>query len=505
MIRIFGTMTDPSGSPVPGAIIELRAISSTNEVLLGSAAIHKCDQQGAYSFQLAAGMYDAYAQNDRCGDMDYIGTAKVSANSVDGDLYSILIDGGINITPPMLDSALAAALRAESAASLTAADRVSAGQSAEHARADSVAAQSAKNMSVAAADTAAQKAASAATHDASAQDAAARAENAASAVVGAVLDGGECDLSIGVYPQPLTVAGKKYSTIWYVAVSGTVSGTSYDVGDILRYTTAKTGYYFKVDAKDEVYSVNGEKGAVTITPQKIGAETAGLANQLVDQHAAKPSAHPISGVSGLMAALDAKPSRNILINGEVTRINQRNFSGDWSTLSLGAYGYDRWKKSGPTAMAQIIEAGNFIPGEKYILSGTGVVTTQLTAPASGNWTIEVSQTARNVQLELGTVTTPFEIRNIQHELAMCQRFYQVGEGWLYGYGAAGALAQTYIPFKVTMRAVPNAYTEYVTSNFANVTGTTNVTVTINGIKIGDTIVATGAGFAWLKFTVSSEL
>lgn len=390
MIRIYGTMTDPSGQPVPGAIIELRAINSTREVLLGSTVNHKCDQQGAYSFQLAIGTYDAYAQNDRCGDMDYLGTARVSDNSVDGDLHSILVDGGINITPPMLDSALAAAQRAESAAALTAADRVSTGQNAESAKTDSAAAktakdeavsaagtavsardsivtdandvrrlatqiadqaadvsskhsdvatkagqvsaqadavstkyaevvtkaaqvsddaaatQSAKNISAAAADTATQKAASAATHDASAQAAATRAENAASAVVGAVLDGGECDLSSGIYPQPITVAGKKYSTIWYVAVAGSVSGIAFDVGDILRYTTANSGYYFKVDAKDDVYSVNGEKGAVTVTPEKIGAETAGVAQQLVEQHASKPGAHGISGVQGLTEALAGK-------------------------------------------------------------------------------------------------------------------------------------------------------------------------------------------------------
>ena len=390
MIRIFGTMTAPSGSPVPGAIIELRAISSTSEVLLGSTVTIKCDQQGAYSFQLAIGTYDAYAQNDRCGDMDYLGTARVSDNSVDGDLHSILVDGGINITPPMLDSALVAAQRAESAAVLTAADRVSTGQNAESAKTDSAAAktakdeastaastavsardsivtdandvrrlavqvsahaadvsskhgdvaakavqvsddaadvsskhgdvaakavqvsddaastQSAKNISVAAADTATQKAASAATHDASAQDAAARAENAAAAVVGAVLDGGECDLSSGIYPQPITVAGKKYSTIWYVAVAGSVSGVAFDVGDLLRYTTAKTGYYFKVDAKDDVYSVNGEKGAVTITPDKIGAEETGVAQSLVEQHETKGGAHQISGISGLPDVLSSK-------------------------------------------------------------------------------------------------------------------------------------------------------------------------------------------------------
>lgn len=416
MIRIFGTMTDPSGSPVPGAIIELRAISSTNEVLLGSTVNHKCDQQGAYSFQLAAGMYDAYAQNDRCGDMDYLGTAKVSANSADGDLHSILVDGGININPPMLEAALAAAQRAEQAATsatinkegtsrdaeATKRDAESASSSAQQATqsantatsakesivadaqsvrslADQVSAQSftvaekhgevlsrselvstqagavatqhqevlakaslvsantqtvleSTSMAVAAADTATQKAALSAGHEAVSLDAATRAEAAASAVVGTILDGGECDLSNGVYPAPITVSGKPYSSIWYVAVAGVLSGISFDVGDMLRYTTAKGGYYFKVDAKDEVYSVNGEKGAVQVTPEKIGAERIGVAQQLVDQHSSKAGAHPISGVEGLAEALAGKYSPT----------NKPKAS------DIGAYDVFRWSTGGVT-------------------------------------------------------------------------------------------------------------------------------------------------------------
>lgn len=392
MIRIFGTMTDPSGTPVPGAIIELRAISSTDEVMLGSTVTHKCDQQGQYDFQLAIGDYDAYAQNDRCGDMDYIGTARVSAISVDGNLHSVLVDGGIIITPPMLENALAAAQRAEAAAAGAAANKEGTDRDAEATRRDAEstasnaqqAAQSAStatsakesimndaqdvrnlatqvsaqastvsiqhgevlaqaervstqastvvtkhaevvakadqvsgntktvlestSMAIAAADTATQKAVLAAGHEAVSLDAAIRAEHAASAAVGAILDGGECDLSGGVYPEPLTVVGEKYSTIWYVAVAGVVGGISFDVGDMLRYTTARDGYYFKVDTKDEVYSVNNEKGAVTITPEKIGAEKTGVADQCVNQHAEKTGAHQISGVQGLQEALSNKYS-----------------------------------------------------------------------------------------------------------------------------------------------------------------------------------------------------
>ncbi|MGU5727620.1 prophage tail fiber N-terminal domain-containing protein [Aeromonas jandaei] len=123
MIRIYGTMTDPSGQPVPGAIIELRAINSTREVLMGSVLTIKCDASGGYGFQLGSGVYDVYAQNDYQGDMDYLGTGAVFDSSMDSSLHGILVDGGISLTPPMLDAALDAMLRAESAATSAAADR----------------------------------------------------------------------------------------------------------------------------------------------------------------------------------------------------------------------------------------------------------------------------------------------------------------------------------------------------------------------------------------------
>lgn len=108
MIRIYGTMTDPTGVGVPGAMIELRAIKSQMESLYGSTVSIKCDALGAYDFELAPGTYDVYAQNDRCGDMDYLGIGKVSASTPPGPLNAILVDGGIDLTPPMLDAAIEA-------------------------------------------------------------------------------------------------------------------------------------------------------------------------------------------------------------------------------------------------------------------------------------------------------------------------------------------------------------------------------------------------------------
>jgi len=140
----------------------------------------------------------------------------------------------------------------------------------------------------------------------------------------------------------------------------------------------------------------------------------------------------------------AQFTKNKLINGEVTRINQRAFNGTWSGKSVwetqpativgkeAAYGYDMWFRSNAARldgtgasdnMAQWIESGNFRPSTVHTLSGTGVTTTQITSPASGDWKIIVAQGATNVQVEEGNVATPFELRSIRYELAECQRYY----------------------------------------------------------------------------------
>lgn len=396
MIRIHGTMADPSGRAVPGAMIELRALNSTSEVLMGSVLTIKCDASGGYDFQLGSGFYDVYTQNDYQGDMDYIGTGAVSCSSLDSSLYGILVDGGINLTPPMLDTALDAMHRAESAATSAATDRVQAGLDAQTAtnkaaaaalseseaksardstasdaadvRQEAITIESARqevasntatvsanttattasaaaaardaaaalsykdaakasadttatlkadveairdtvnsnaSTAVAAADTASQKAASAAQSEATASSAATRAEQAAQAVSGALIDAGPYNASGGVLPMPSMSSGVKRSSIWKVTGGGTAGGIELGVGDSLVYTSSDNSYY-KIDNTESVTSVQGKKGVVTLVSSDIGAESAGVAQNLVAQHAAKDDTHQISGVKGLQEALNGK-------------------------------------------------------------------------------------------------------------------------------------------------------------------------------------------------------
>ncbi|MDO4689322.1 MAG: prophage tail fiber N-terminal domain-containing protein [Plesiomonas sp.] len=210
------------------------------------------------------------------------------------------------------------------------------------------------SMAQAAADTATQKAASAAVHDAAAAEYARQAQEAAQATAGALMDGGAADLSAGVYPQPVVVSGTSRPTFWKVTKGGTVGGVDYGVGDTLIYTVAGSGSYYKIDNTESVTSVQGEKGAVTLTPEKIGAEAAGTAASEVRQHAEKIGAHQISGISGLEVALADKYSASNKPNAETLGIGRLWATSDMPDGTLIATSIDASNQVGASFTVDIL-------------------------------------------------------------------------------------------------------------------------------------------------------
>lgn len=163
--------------------------------------------------------------------------------------------------------------------------------------------------------------------------------------------------------------------------------------------------------------------------------------------------------------------KNKLINGEVTRINQRGVA-NWAAVANGAYGYDRWKKIDASNMTQIIEDGNYRPNTVHTLSGIGVTTQQITSPASGHWTLpNIPIAATNVQVEEGLEATPFEVRHIAFELGLCQRyfctFFATTGGAYPTISSAESVSPFFLPVQMRTTPIITAGTLGVNNNIAS--------------------------------------
>jgi hypothetical protein len=212
---------------------------------------------------------------------------------------------------------------------------------------------------------------------------------------------------------------------------------------------------------------------VEASPQGVGGSYVAKAGDTMTGNLTVPSLN-----GGQLAGF-----RNVLINGNLA-INQRNVT--IAAAAVGAYGPDRWKKVDASSMTQIVEEGNFAPSAVYTLSGSGVTTQQLTAPASGNWTLpNIPITATNIQLEPGTVATPFELRPVGVELHLAQRYYQRRSGYFESCKASPAVTRSGSVFVFTtqsMRSVPTV-TFYDLAGAAGKITTTVETSNYNGQSI----------------------
>jgi hypothetical protein len=105
-----------------------------------------------------------------------------------------------------------------------------------------------------------------------------------------------------------------------------------------------------------------------------------------------------------------------------------------------------------------------------------------------------------VQLEVGTVATPFERRSYGQELALCQRYYEIGAVNVVGGGASywcgrvtgSTYARQSVSYKVTKRAVPGTITA-ITGDYGTFS---SAAPTVNNSTIH--------GFAWYKLATGTS-
>lgn len=217
--------------------------------------------------------------------------------------------------------------------------------------------------------------------------------------------------------------------------------------------------------------------------------------------------------------------RNKIINGAFA-INQRTYVSGAATTAA-QYTLDRWKVTGTggitfskvnnkttvtipagQTLQQVIEGLNLATGT-YVLSwegtaqgrigggsygASGTVTASITGGA--NTTIEFNTgTVANVQLEAGSIATPFEQRPVGHEMVLCERFCETVDNYtIFPTAAAGVAASS--TFRTLKRAAPTMTRlgDFITASEA---GTVSNGSSVWGFAYGKSGTASVIGGRWL--------
>lgn len=190
--------------------------------------------------------------------------------------------------------------------------------------------------------------------------------------------------------------------------------------------------------------------------------------------------------------------RNVLMNANPV-INQRGYVSGVATATANQYTLDRWRivtrgqavtwsdsgnirtVNAPVGgIEQIIEGENLITGV-YTLNWVGTAAATISGvPAVKGGEIALTGGVNTVvrfsggtfslpQLEAGTNVTQFEQRPYGHELALCQRYFQRGASYGWGYASETA---AWLPYRASncfftcqMRVAPTI--TFLTASGAN--------------------------------------
>jgi hypothetical protein len=226
------------------------------------------------------------------------------------------------------------------------------------------------------------------------------------------------------------------------------------------------------------------------------------------------------------------PGRNLIMNGQ-GRINQRAYVSGTATVAANQYTLDRWRvvtsgqnlswtgnaarniMTAPAGGAEQVIEGLNIVGGTYTINWTGTATCTVagtartkgeafTLTAATNATVRLTGgTFTDVQIEAGSIPTAYSWTPYSEELALCERYYEIGAAGLFGHATLGVANGYQLSFKTSKRAVPTLSYSVGTSTNVNVFDIRSAT--IDGALWYSEPAATG-GYIWRgSWTASAEL
>jgi hypothetical protein len=244
--------------------------------------------------------------------------------------------------------------------------------------------------------------------------------------------------------------------------------------------------------------------------------------------------------------------RNLLINGD-GRVNLRGFAG--GAIAANKYGYDRWRALGSGSSltigaatismqgtnCQVIESpdlaaatvtvsvsnpsgpiqvalqpdGTTASVSGTIPAGAGIQKVTLAVPSTltgnvfllltvpGTVTIDGPAKRCGIQLECGSIASPFERRLIAVETMLCQRYFEARGYFVSAYNLAGTTIDVDVPFTVRKRATPTI--TWVSTSYANCSGITSVSTDSARFIPRATITSTGSATFNGQWAADAEL